>query len=353
MYIIRSTMIKGYIFWLLLLLFVISCSGSVPVTQGIPVMSFEPTEDLSGLSANAIFTLKSLEKVDDYPLYVMQYAGEYDYPQIGSAWLDEAGFGCSLFASLGDVGDKLFGRNFDWEYSPALLVFTNPVDGYASASMVDLTFLGITAGEAKTLTDLPLENRIALLTAPSLPFDGMNEYGLAIGMAAVPDEYMDDTSFDSSKPTIGSIGIIRQMLDHARDVDEALKIFGQYNIRFGGGPPIHYLLADSSGSAVLVEYYQGELIALPNENPYHLVTNHLRCIARGDGGCWRYRILNEKLITQHGQLDPGSAMQLLSQVKQDMTQWSAVYDMTSGDIRVVIAGDYDTNYTFHLDLLNP
>lgn len=52
----------------------------------------------------------------------------------------------------------------------------------------------------------------------------MNEYGLTIGMAAVPDEFVDDTSYNSSKPTIGSIGIIRQSLDHARDVDETLKI---------------------------------------------------------------------------------------------------------------------------------
>ena len=238
MYKTRHTMIIGHVVWLILLLFVISCNGSVPVTQGTPVISIEPTEDLSSLSADAISTLKSLEKVDDYPLYVMQYAGGYEYPQIGSAWLDESGFGCSLFAALGDTGNKLFGRNFDWEYSPALLVFTDPSDGYASASMVDLTFLGITLEESKTLTDLSLNKRTDLLAAPSLPFDGMNEYGLAIGMAAVPDEYADDTSFDQSKPTIGSIGIIRQVLDHARDVDEALKIFEQYNIRFGGGPPI-------------------------------------------------------------------------------------------------------------------
>jgi Flp pilus assembly protein TadD len=31
-----------------------------------------------------------------------------------------------------------YGRNFDWDFSPALLLFTNPPDGYASVSRGDL-----------------------------------------------------------------------------------------------------------------------------------------------------------------------------------------------------------------------
>jgi predicted choloylglycine hydrolase len=219
--------------------------------------------------------------------------------------------------------------------------------------MVDLTFIGIDPKQSMTLTDLPLSQLAALLSAPSMPFDGMNEYGLTVGMAAVPDQYLDDASYDPARPTIGSIGIIRQVLDHARDVDEALEIFRQYNIDFSGGPPIHYLIADPSGKAVLVEFYQGEMVLLPNEEPWHMATNHLRCIARGDGGCQRYHTLSDRLTSLNGQLDPQAAMQLLSEVNQDMTQWSSVYNMTSGDINVVIAGLDDTVYSFHLDLRQP
>ena len=141
--------------------------------------------------------------------------------------------------------------------------------------------------------------------------------------------------------------------DHARDVDEAVKIFEQYNIDFGGGPPIHYLIADPSGKAVLIEFYQGEMILLPNEAAWHMATNHLRCIAEGDGGCPRYRTISAQLTAANGQLDPQAAMQLLSEVKQGMTQWSTVYDMTSGYINVVISGFYDAIYSFHLERLNP
>jgi hypothetical protein len=312
-----------------------------------------PTATTNGLPDEAVSTLSSLEKIDDYPLYVMHYAGDYSYPQLTSLPSEIKPFGCSLFAGLGEGGDKLYGRNFDWDYSPALLVFTDPPDGYASASMVDLSFLGIAVDKATRLLDLPLASRSELLGAPSMPFDGMNEYGLAIGMAAVPEEYAEDASYDASRQTIGSIGIIRQALDHARNVDEAVKIFGEYNIVFAGGPPIHYLIADASGKATLVEFYQGEMVVLPNKDAWHLATNHLRCIAEGDGGCWRYSILSVRLKTLQGQLDTASAMQLLSDVKQDATQWSAVYDLTTGDIQVVVGREYTAKYNFHLEISTP
>jgi hypothetical protein len=350
---IYQTSIVRLSIWTMLLLLLISCSAGTSSDKVTLTLPATPTENLGGLSPNIITTLRSLEKLDDYPFYVMHYVGEYDYPKIGSTWLDVTDFSCSLFVAMGEGGDMLYGRNFDYDFSPALLLFTDPSDGYASASMVDLTFLGITPDASRTLTDLPLLARTALLSAPSMPFDGMNESGLTIAMAAVPDEYLDDASYDPSKPTIGSIPIIRQVLDHARDVDEALEIFAQYNIDFRGGPPIHYLIADPGGKAVLIEFYQGEMIQLPNEAPWHLATNHLRCIAQGDGDCPRYHTLSEQLSEQNGQLDPQAAMQLLSEVKQGLTQWSSVYNMTHGDIQVALAGRYDNVFSFHLDLLHP
>jgi hypothetical protein len=348
----RSTILRIAVVTILLLL-LSSCSGGIFAAPATPTSSPSPTEFLDGLSPEEIATLRSLEKLDNYPFYVMHYAGGYEYPQIGSTWPQGADFSCSLFASMGGSSDMFYGRNFDWDFSPALLLFTDPPDGYASVSMVDLEFLGIRPEASKTLIDLPLVERTALLSAPSMPFDGMNEYGLSVGMAAVPEEYLDDASYDPSKPMIGSIGIIRQILDHARDVDEAVELFERYNIDFRGGPPIHYLIADPGGKAVLIEFYQGEMIQLPNEASWHLATNHLRCIAEGDGGCPRYHTISERLTSVNGQLDPQAAMQLLSDVKQGMTQWSVIYDMTSGDISVVIAGDYETTFSFQLDILHP
>ncbi len=80
-------------------------------------------------------TLNSLEQVDDYPLYTMRFVGPYQ--RATDAVADEAAlgaklpaWGCALFATFADAENGLYGRNFDWQYSPALLLFTDPPDGY-------------------------------------------------------------------------------------------------------------------------------------------------------------------------------------------------------------------------------
>lgn len=339
---------KRFLFLFIFILLITACSPQ-------PEMKATPAADTSDEQNNIIdeetVILSSLEKVDDYPLYIMHSSGGTFSSQSSKPL--ETDFACSLFAALPQTGEKLYGRNFDWDYSPALLLFNTPPDGYASVSMVNLTFLGITTEEARTLDTLPLSERTALLSAPRMPFDGMNEYGLAIGMAAVPETDTGNVANDPSKPVIGSIGIIREVLDHARTVEEAVDIFENYTIDFNGGPPIHYLIADASGKAVLVEIYDGETIVLPNEQPWHLATNHLRCIANGDGGCPRYRLLSEKLNQTGGKMDKKDAMRLLSDVAQDGTQWSVVYNLTSGDVSVVIGQGYEQVYSFKLDRVSP
>ena len=164
----------------------------IPAWRPLTTPAVRPDDgSAGGLSEAETATLASLEKVDEYPLYTMHFQGAYDQRVVpagaGAAPAAHAGpsWGCALFAALGDEQDMFYGRNFDWDYSPALLLFTDPPDGYAAVSMVDIGYL---VGEeaAGRLLELPLAERAALLDAPFWPFDGMNEWGLAIGMAAVP-----------------------------------------------------------------------------------------------------------------------------------------------------------------------
>jgi uncharacterized protein YceK len=300
-----------------------------------------------GLSDEEAATLSSLEQVDDYPLYSMHYYGAYDQRLSSTETASSPAWACSLFAALGDAANMLYGRNFDWEYSPAVLLFTDPPGGYASVSMVDIAYLGFGGTKASTLPDLPLIERQALLDAPFLPFDGMNERGLAVGMAAVPP---GDMRADPNKETIGSLGVIRKMLDHSSNVDEAVAILQSYNIDFVGGPPLHYLIADSSGHSVLVEFYEGEMVVIPNDTPWHLATNFLRASAgeSAEGECWRYDKISQRLIEADGQLTVQDAMDLLSQVSQEGTQWSVIYGMSAGDVNVTMGRQYDILHTFHL-----
>ena len=226
---------------LFLLLVISGCSGfsgKAPILTE-PVLITSPQSDsqqvlpsetpvatgiiqAEGLSPDEMATLGSLTQVDDYPLYSMTYFGLYrtglsDAP-LRAALESTADalqfslpsyFACSLYVTLADPQSLLYGRNFDWEYSPALFLYTDPPDGYASVSIVNIAFIRRWGEEVKELTELSKDEIEDLLLAPFLPIDGMNEYGLVVGMAAVPSS---PKPYDGSRETIGSLGIIREML---------------------------------------------------------------------------------------------------------------------------------------------
>ena len=66
-----------------------------------------------------------------------------------------------------------------------MLLFTDPPDGFASVSMVDIAYLVGTPTDINSLHHRLPEDLRDLLNSPHLPFDGMNEHGLVVGMAAV------------------------------------------------------------------------------------------------------------------------------------------------------------------------
>jgi hypothetical protein len=334
-------------------------AGPQPTNAPTPVPHPSPTSSSrdDGLSEAEARTLGSLQKADDFPLYTMHYQGDYSRatppltgknsvaPQVMPA---APAWACSLFAALGDNQNALYGRNFDWDYSPAVLLFTDPPDGYASVSMVDIAYLGFGGERAQTLPDLALSERVGLLDAPFWPFDGMNDQGVVVGMAAVPAGQMQS---DPDMETIGSLGVIREMLDHAGNVDEAVGILRSYNIDFRGGPDLHYLVADRSGRAALVEFYEGEMVVTSNDAAWHLATNFLRAQAgsSAEGACWRYDKLGKRLAEASGRLDGQTAMALLSEVSQPGTQWSIVYSLASGEVHVAMGREYTSPHTFQLD----
>jgi hypothetical protein len=334
--------------------------GGCSLSQKTPIAdsATAPVPEPSHFSENETATLKSLKQVDDYPLYTMQYFGEYAPRQTALLPaprnnVPTPGWACSLFTVLLDEDHLLYGRNFDWQFSPALMLFTDPPDGYASVSTVAMEYLGFTDQNLSNLTDLPLEELGELLYAPNIPFDGMNEHGLAIGMAAVDP---GDMQADPSRDTIGSLGIMREILDHARDAGEAVELLKQYNIDFEGGPPLHYLIADAKGKSVLVEFYRGEMNLIWNEQPWHFATNFLLSSVQDprDGNCWRYNEINARLNEKQGLLDAVSAMDLLSDVSQDNTQWSVVYQMAVGKVSIAMDRDYSEIHTIDAsDYWNP
>ncbi|MCK4489123.1 MAG: linear amide C-N hydrolase [Anaerolineales bacterium] len=337
-----------HLFLLLIILFLISSCQAASLVLEKPVA--EKIDQIPpGMSEAEGTTLSSLEQIDPFPLYIMVY--EADYSQAAADVLVGEGsaqsWACSLFTAMSDPEGMLLGRNFDWDFSPALLLFTDPSDGYASVSMVDIAYLGYGEERAFGLVDLPLSELAALLDAPYLPFDGMNEAGLAVGMAAVSPGGMED---DPEKETIDSLMVIREILDQAATVDEAVDILESCNIDWGNGPPLHYLIAEKSGRSVLVEFSRGEMAVMPNRDPWQLATNFL--VSESDtspqGSCWRYDLVFERLKEANGQLNPRQALNLLGEVAQESTQWSVVYGISSREVRVVMGRQYDNVHTLDM-----
>jgi hypothetical protein len=307
-------------------------------------------------SAEQARALRSLKKLSDHPLYVMHYCGSYRAVSYSTVLPhDLAGVcACTLFAAAGDPETPVYGRNFDWPRHPALVLIAEPPDAYASVSMVDLSFL-FPEDVAQDIHRLPAEQRIVLLEAPLWVFDGMNERGVAIGMAAVADTTMP---YDDALETVGSLEIMRRVLDRAASVEEAIDLFESVNVSMSGGPCIHYLVADATGDSALIEYWDGAMHVLRSDESWACAANYRLCLvgeADRAGLCWRYDAVHSELSRTEGSLTRIYAMALLDMAHAEVpnvpeagTQWSVVYDMKSGHIELAVGHDYGKIFRFQV-----
>jgi predicted choloylglycine hydrolase len=359
---------KKLLFGLLILALLVSACGGVatstpqptaepiPTATSAPPPTAEPTPTATEESAAAdqARTLDSLRRLDDWPLYEMHYYGDYGFDSFLQAGIEIENrtqsfadeWACTCFAALNEEGDLIFGRNFDWHVHPALILFTDPPNAYASVSMVDISYLGYGVEEPSGA------EREALLVAPYLPFDGLNEQGLAVGIMAVNEAEGGD---DPDKVTIGSLDAVRLLLDYARDVDEAISLLASYNVDFEVGPPLHYLVADSAGNSAVIEFIGGEVRAIPNSEPWQVATNFVISGTAPESRpslCPRYLRATETLEEAEGSISLEEAMALLEGVSQSITIWSVVYDMTNGAIQVVVGREYEQVYQFALEMGN-
>ncbi len=298
--------------------------------------------------------MASLERVDDYPLFVMRYHGDYFFDWFSEHGIDWPLFkkiyeavnpdACTSFAGFGDVNNAVFGRNFDWVHRSSLLLFTDPSDGYASVSMVDLYYFGL-----EGMQDIPWSKRFNLLGTPYAIMDGMNEWGVAVGQNAVPKR---ELPYDPNRPTLISNQLMRAVLDHARDVNDAVALIQQYNPFF---PVVycHLHIADVSGDSAVVEYVDGRAVIIRNDEPWQISTNFLlseTVPVPATLNYWRYNKISEHLGKTEGHISQDEAMSLLQGASQDGTVWSVVYNLSTGTIQVAMGRDYEQVHTFGLQM---
>lgn len=254
-------------------------------------------------------------------------------------------FGCSTFLVNGESGGAIFGRNFDWNPCDAMVITSRPSRGYASISTINLNFLRQAAG--------CLDGKAQVYAALYAPLDGMNEKGLAVSVNMIQDAAAIDQ--DTGKPDITTTTAIRLMLNKAATVDEALELLGQYDLHASFGMMIHFAIADNSGRGVAVEYIDNEMVV--TETP--VVTNFY--LAQGDKhgigtqqSHTRFDILT-KALADHATMTMEDVRDALDSVSKhnfgsgESTEWSAVFDLTTGEAHYYHREDYEIRYTFHLN----
>ncbi len=303
---------------------------------------------------NELRSLSSIKRLDDYGMFQMTYHGDYGFDDFLLTGADDdsdieafvtkhllkglpidlgiTGGSCTVFVTRNEAGEMIMGRNFDFSYSPSMQVFTCPANGYASVSTVNLSFCGY--NEDNLPSGLNFDSFLSL-AAPFLPFDGMNEKGVAIALLAVPQA---DPPFSEDNVMLNTTTVIRLVLDKTATVDEAVELLNQYNIYFSGGIDCHFLIGDANGNSVLVEYYNGEIQTVTVEKEYQIASNFIAYngvnIGEGYDEFERYDTVQAAIETNGGVMNEDSALLLLAEVggrfeSEDRLQWSVVYNMST------------------------
>lgn len=305
-------------------------------------------------------TLASIKKVNDYPIYTMTYFGDYGFDEFikkGHA-ADFApefnGEACSCFGALNSKGSKIYGRNLDLTNRyPVLFLRTDSPTGYAAVTLhgaIDIELY---------LSDPSEQHTQWVLEYPFWPFDGMNEYGVAISGLNVPGEVV----YDPNKISLNRYELRRLVLDHARNVEEAIALIRAYNCT--SSDSVHYLVSDASGKSAVIEYYNGKINAKRNTESWQVATNFMQ---RGRapetvlGECHRYATVYNSLLPRSGLISRWDGKNILGSVARYQlpvgdnvyiyTVWSAIYDLTTGWTDIYPGTQYGNKQALKLQMIN-
>ena len=257
-------------------------------------------------------------------------------------------FGCSTLSVKSSEGGYLFGRNFDWNQCNALVVSSEPKEGYSSLTTVNMDF--IDAGAGMDIEQFPDEMKtIAALYAP---LDGMNEKGLCVSVNMIQDSATIEQ--DTGKPDLTTTTAVRLLLDQAADVEEALDLLKQYDLHASMGMMVHFALADAEGRSVVVEYIGNEMAV--TDTP--VVTNFYLAPGEKNGvgteqSHTRYEILTKQLEKEKT-MDMQGVRDALDSVSKDnfgefeSTEWSIVFNQVSGLVQYYHRENYEKAYSFQV-----
>lgn len=257
---------------------------------------------------------------------------------------DTGNFGCSAFTAETPDGQRLFGRNFDYEETDVMVFYTDPEDGYASYGVTDLKFFDIGTKNGFDGNSLPAKT--LMLAAPYVTMDGINEAGVGVGILQLD---IDELHQDNGKSDLLIFAAIRGILDKCATVDEAIALLENYDIHSFLSRSYHLFITDRTGRSVIVEWTDEETFIVEDT----VCTNDVMSNNKFYDPQWhcnRYDIIKNHLAVNNGVLTAEQAMTAASDASKDKksfsTEWSCVYNLDEFTLDICTDRNYDAKYSF-------
>ncbi len=233
-----------------------------------------------------------------------------------------------------------FGRNFDWHHDVSLILRVHDGRGVASISVLDLAYLNLNRPD---LDQTSLVARIPLLFAPYFLMDGMNRHGVAVADMSADAQ----PPRDPGKPAVLQSTLMRVILDEAKDADEAVNLVGQFNVHFVDTKE-HLMVGDASGRFRVIEFIDGKICVTSTERDWQICTNHIlwnKSESENDETCARYRTGSDLAESLGRAADYSDAVRIVRSMSvAGLTMWTAVYNLTSREARVLYRTGHADEY---------
>lgn len=253
---------------------------------------------------------------------------------------DEGNLGCAAFTAETPEGHRLFARNFDYDDTDTLVIYTEPKDGYASLGVVDLRFFDIGTEDGLDGNSLPA--KAMMLCTPYVVMDGINEEGVGVGILQLD---IAELHQDGGRPDLLISSAIRGILDKCANVSEALALLEKYDIQSFLGVSYHLFITDKTGRSVIVEWTDSETFIVEDT----ACTNEVMSVNEfydPEWSCARYDIIKSALSNSGGILTADEAMSVAADANRGDTQWSCVYDLDEFTLDICLDTDYENKYSF-------
>jgi len=258
---------------------------------------------------------------------------------------DTGNFGCSAFTAATPEGQRLFGRNFDYDETDVLVFYTKPKEGYASYGVTDLTFFDIGTSGGFEGDSAPA--KALMLVAPYVTMDGINEAGVGVGILQLD---IDELHQDNGRSDLLIFAAIRGILDKCATVDEALAFLESYDIHSFLGRSYHLFITDKTGKSVIVEWTDEKTFIVEDTACTNDVMSNNE-FYDPQWQCDRYDTIKSWLAEKNGVLTADEAMTVTSDASWEKeggrgTEWSCVYNLDGFTLDICLDRDYETKHSF-------